>query len=219
MCVNLANVFKTLASEGFMKALLSEEMVQNFFKQLDKTCAGVYVSFRCEDSQNASASTKVLFHLMYRATPEEYENTASGLLIGFNVFYDLNDNCFTDEPVTVSAFHVGTYCIVANVKRTEISENGKETRSIIRKVGKTLTNAYLVEALKNQKESGTVDVFVGEIERETPKKDVLEEEKENLKEKKLVGKRKISGRVKTSLKNMMKEGLKGQNAINSDVAE
>ena len=210
MCVNLANVFKTLASEGFMKALLSEEMVQNFFKQLDKTCAGVYVSFRCEDSQNASASTKVLFHLMYRATPKEYENTASELLIGFNVFYDLNDNCFTADPVTVSAFHIGRYRIVANVEYREMLQDGKEVKRRVPYIGKTLTNDHLVEALKSRIKRGDVNVYIDKLELKTPKKDVLEEEKESLKEKKVVEKKKISVMAKTPLKKLHRKQKKTQ---------
>ena len=210
MCVNLANGFKTLASEGFMKALLSEKMVQAFSKQLNKAYTGVYVSFCCEDSQNASASTKVLFHLMYRATPEEYENTASGLLIGFNVFYDLNDNCFTADPVTVSAFHIGRYRIVANVEYREMLQDGKEVKRRVPYIGKTLTNDHLVEALKSRIKRGDVNVYIDKLELKTPKKDVLEEEKESLKEKKVVEKKKISVKAKTPLKKLHRKQKKTQ---------
>ena len=176
MCVNLANVFKTLMSEVFMKALLSEELVQDFYERSNNEVrTSVCVSFVRKDLLGKSAPTKVSFQLMYRSIPKNPEAT-SKLMIGFDIPYDLENNRFTDDPLTVLMFHLETYRIVANVGRPEISKNGKTKVRFIPKVGKALTNEHLVKALKSGIECGDVNVYIGEADRRTPKEDGLEEE-------------------------------------------
>lgn len=84
LCVNLANVFKTLMSEVFMKALLSEELVRDFYERSNNEVrTSVCVSFVRKDPLDKSAPTKVSFQLMYRSIPKNPEDT-SKLMIGFD---------------------------------------------------------------------------------------------------------------------------------------
>jgi hypothetical protein len=97
----LSEVFKTLASEIFMRKLLGDATVRAFYDQTKFSRSIVYVF--CYPWSDGNASSTVLFSLMYRQETE--------LWLGFNVLYDMENERFTDNPVALSAFRVGTYRI------------------------------------------------------------------------------------------------------------
>lgn len=141
--------------------------------------------------------------------PQDTENLedVSEILIGFNIPYNLENSCFTDAPLTVSAFYIGIYRIVASMKRIEISEDVEKEIKLVKKVGKTLTNKHLIKAWQSRTERGDVKVYDRKTDR-APKENGLEEK--DVKEEEIVEKKKIFGKAKTPLKKSRRKQKKTQ---------
>ena len=111
---NLADIFKTLASEAFAERLLGKVTVDAFCTQTKNSRAVVYV-FLSPNLRKSCAST-VSFCLMYRRVQEGTGRAYYPFWIGFEFKYDIENNRFTDTPVNLSTFVIGDYRIGTKVR-------------------------------------------------------------------------------------------------------
>lgn len=102
----LADVFKTLASGVFMERLFGEATVETFFDYTGISRTTVYVF--CYPNFDETHPSTVSFHLMYRQVLKNRKDAYYPLWIGFDVRYDIEKNCFTNDPVKLSTLRVGT---------------------------------------------------------------------------------------------------------------
>ncbi len=107
---DLADIFKTLASEAFAERLLGKATVDAFYRQTKYSRTTVYVFVY--PSFDSTCPSTVSFCLMYRQVLKGGQGGCFyPMWIGFNFRYDIENNRFTNTPVKLSTLRVGTRCV------------------------------------------------------------------------------------------------------------